>query len=162
MKKFLLLTLGFVLVGAGCAPTYVETSARSFDVETAEVGDQVLGMTIVKVEAYSDDSLSALSYDASVHFEGQAEITGEVVFNKNSTRPCLELTEESLAKIPVIEGSYVQDPWVCFSTLDDLSAYGFEKGETFTVVIDELLIGSYYKDSTSNSAVVLDATKIQE
>ncbi len=156
MKKFALLILPLLLFAACQTPVEepepVEdvVTENSFDVESAEIGDTVVGMTINSVEPFStrEDLLPINTFNAIVEFSGEAELTGTYhhypagTFIGGGELTCFDqLDETSISKLPRIDGKTLT--WFCFRNLDLANdSFDAETGET-TIIIDNFQINSF-------------------
>lgn len=147
MKKISLLILGLVLVGAGCTGSVYEASDMALNVETAVIGDTILGMEVVSIEPFvAGEAVGPLN--AVVQFSGEVELTGVITEGSRSDLTCMRPDETSMAKLPVIEGSTIEKDWLlCFSgNRADVRAYGMELGDQVTVVVDQYAVSSYTEE----------------
>jgi hypothetical protein len=116
---------------------------NEFDLLTAQVGDEVMGMEIVELETPGNGQY----YPSEITFKGQAEVTGDYTYHEESDAflagsVCLRnLTQESLEKLPTIMGTSADNIWFCFKNEEAQAEFGPQGSTgTATVVIDDYYI----------------------
>src|SRR5690606_10463344 len=155
--------------GAGDDPAGPPAGAEPnrFDVEQAQVGDQVVGMRIEALSAYGEPSQppDARFPSITVRFSGQVTLTGrfEHFPPEDEFFPqvvCFFPDEDSARRLPVVETDQ-RTVWFCFDNVEEArQVFGGPGTGTATVTIDSYTINSYPSEVV-NTAILLEAIDIR-
>lgn len=113
-----------------------------FDIDIVKIGDKVGTMTITKIDENSKGDF--------VSFKGQVVLSGEVYDNPewaSGEIVCIEnLDEESLSKLPKINGDDRGSANICFNNMQDVKKIfqNNEKRKSATILIDNYQINNGY------------------
>jgi hypothetical protein len=140
---------------------FTDQASNVFDPETAQVGDQVAGMTIVYNDVYIEHP-GGSEPNRSVIFSGEVELTGTVEHigpGILGERICFkDFDEESLAKLPRIIDE-TRSTHFCFDNREESLELWPEVGlETATLTIDNYTINSYPGEVVNTATLIVDQT----
>lgn len=150
-RRYSLALIGIVLMG--CAPAMPESPA--IDLAQVKVGDSVLGLEVVEVDA---SSWGTGSMGGTVGFDGEITLTGtyanEPLAEAVPPAPCFYVADESADRLPQVQGD-TRIPWFCFTNGEVAqAALGDRTGEAVTIVIDQYTIHYVPSDVTNEAEFV--------